>query len=113
MPPRVSDEPDVEPESAIIGEPVAVTITAALVTADDPTAEETLEAETIVCIVVAATAGGAIATLLKELAPQRQEQSHTPAAFIVPVPFATAPEEPTAGAAAGVVTVEEALVAMD
>jgi hypothetical protein len=90
---------------------LAPTTTPAAVTVDEPAkADEAWEAtEATVCKVVAALGGATPAAamiFIKDSAPHRQEQSHEPSDATVPVPWAIAPGEPTAGAAARRMLVE-------
>jgi hypothetical protein len=76
----------------------------ALDTASDDTtldiaADEAWDTEATVCNVVAEF-GAAAALLGNDPSPQRHEQAQEPSAFVVPVPLAMAPGDPTAGAAA-------------
>ena len=68
----------------------------------DDAALETGADETTVCKVVAGTAAGlaAVALFGNDPSPQRHEHAQEPSALRVPVPFAMAPGEPTAGCAA-------------
>ena len=69
----------------------------------DTATDEAWNTEATVCNVVAeiGTEFAAAAALLgKDPSPQRHEHAQEPSAFVVPVPLAMAPGDPTAGAAA-------------